>query len=52
MFEGLGHCVSTGAAQGEVEDHNLIGSDESRHAHDKDQVPEEDITGELCCKGG
>lgn len=42
MFHGMGHGVSAGTAQGEVKHHNLIGSNESRHAHDKDQVPEGD----------
>lgn len=42
VFDGLGHGMSTGATQGEVEHHNLIGSYESGDTHDKDQVPEED----------
>lgn len=42
MFDGLGHGVSTGTAQGEVEHHDLIGGYESGDTHDKDQVPEED----------
>lgn len=42
MFDGLGHGVSIGTAQGEIEHHNLIGGYERGDTHDKDQVPEED----------
>lgn len=41
VFDGLGHDMSTGTAQGEVEHHDLIGGYESGDRHDKDQVPEE-----------
>lgn len=41
MFDGLGHGMSIGATQGEVEHHNLIGGYESGDTHDKDQVPED-----------
>ena len=39
MFDAVGHGVSAGAAQGEVQHHDLIGSNESSNTHDKDQVP-------------
>lgn len=42
MFDGVGHCMSVRAAQGEVQHHNLISSNESSDTHDKDQVPEEE----------
>lgn len=42
MFDGLGHGMSTGTPQGEVQHHNLIGGYESGDTHDKDQVPKED----------
>lgn len=42
MFDGLGHGMGTGTAQGEVEHHDLIGGYESGDTHDEDQVPEED----------
>ena len=45
MFEALRHGVCVGIAQGEVEHHNLVGCDQSRHRHDEDQVPEGDIKG-------
>lgn len=48
MFDGMRHGVSAGAAQGEVQNHNLIGSDESSDRHDKDQVPEEDVRENVC----
>ncbi len=51
MFDGVGHGVSAGAAQGEVQHHNLIGSNESSDTHNKDQVPEEDIREDLCWTG-
>lgn len=51
MFDGVGHGVSAGAAQGEVQHHNLIGSDESSDRHNKDQVPEEDIKGSMLERG-
>lgn len=41
VFDGLGHDMSIGTAQGEVEHHDLIGGYESGDRHDKDQVPEE-----------
>ena len=40
MFDGMGHGVSAGAAQGEVQHHNLIRGNESGDRHDEDQVPE------------
>lgn len=43
MFEGLGHTVSAGAAQWEVQHYNLICSNESSDTHHEDQVPGEDI---------
>lgn len=43
MFDGMGHGMSAGAAQGEVQHHNLISGNESSDTHDKDQVPEEEI---------
>lgn len=42
MFDGMGHGMSAWAAQGEVQHHNLISGNESRDAHNKDQVSEED----------
>lgn len=42
MFDGMGHGVSAGAAQGEVQHHDLIRGNESSDRHNKDQVPEED----------
>lgn len=48
MFDAVGHGVSAWAAQGEVQHHNLIGGNEGSDTHDKDQVPEEDIRGDLC----
>lgn len=39
----MGHGVCARAAQGEVQHHNLISSNESGDTHDKDQVP----TGEM-----
>lgn len=44
----MGHGMSAGAAQGEVQHHNLISSNESSDTHDKDQVPEEDIIHNMC----
>lgn len=41
VFDGLGHDMTIGTAQGEVEHHDLIGGYESGDRHDKDQVPEE-----------
>lgn len=43
MLDAMRHCVSAGAAKGEVQHHNLISSNESGDRHDEDQVPEEDI---------
>lgn len=43
MFDGMGHSMSAGAAQREVQHNNLISSNESGDAHNKDQVPEEDM---------
>lgn len=48
MFDGVRHSVGAGAAQGEVQNHNLIGSNESSDRHDKDQVPEKDVREDLC----
>lgn len=39
MLDGIRHGVSAGAAQGEVQHHNLICGYESGHTHDKDQIP-------------
>lgn len=52
MFEGRGHGVSAGTAQGDVEHHDLVGSDESGHRHNKDQVPEKSIRGERDGRAG
>lgn len=52
MFDAVGHGMSVWAAQGEVQHHNLISGNEGRDTHDKDQVPEEDIRGDLCWTGG
>lgn len=41
MFDGLGHSMSVGATQGEVQHHNLVSGNESSGTHSKDQVPEE-----------
>ncbi len=51
MFDGVGHGVSAGAAQGEVQHHNLISSNESCDTHHKDQIPEENIREDQCWKG-
>lgn len=39
--------MSAGAAQREVQHHNLIGCNESRDRHDKNEVPEKDIRDDL-----
>lgn len=52
MFDGMGHGVSAGAAQGEVKHYDLICGDESCDAHNKDQVPEEDVREDLCWTRG
>lgn len=39
MFDAVGHGVSAGAAQGDVQHHDLIGCDEGSDTHDEDQVP-------------
>lgn len=51
MFDGMGHGMSVGATQGEVQHHNLISSDESGDTHNKDQVPAEDIREDCCWRG-
>lgn len=43
MLDLMRHGVSVGAAQGEVQHHNLVGSDECGDAHNEDDVPKEDI---------
>lgn len=48
MLDAVGHGVSAWTAQGEVQHHDLISSNQSGDRHDKDQVPVEDIREDLC----